>query len=299
LKLVTALFVLLVLALPRAGGRPGRRGVIELLRVSVTFAQPGGERVHALRDVTLVVPEGQFVTVIGSNGSGKSTMLSAVAGTVAPAAGEVRIAGNPVTRWPEHRRAALVGRVVQDPFRGTCPGMTVAENLRLAALRGRRHGLGRGLDRGERARYAAQLAQLGVGLERRLDADVGTLSGGQRQALTLLMAIVRRPEVLLLDEHTAALDPRAAAHVAALTERLVREQALTTLMVTHSMSQALELGDRTLMMHGGRVVDDAQGEARRRMRAQDLVDRFTALKTGEFAVDAAAGLAASPAAGPR
>jgi ABC-type uncharacterized transport system ATPase component len=183
--------------------------VIELSALEKTFEQPGGERVPALRGVDLTIPGGQFLTVIGSNGSGKSTILNVVAGTYLPDAGGIGIAGTDVTRWPEHRRAALLGRVFQDPFKGTCPSMTVAENLRMAELRGKRRGLRVGLDRASLERYRAGLASMGMRLEGRLEATMGTLSGGQRQAVTLLMATIGRPMLLLLDEHTAALDPRA------------------------------------------------------------------------------------------
>lgn len=259
--------------------------MIDVQSVDKTFTQPGGDTVHALRSVCLQVPEGQFVTTIGTNGSGKSTLLNAVAGTFAPDAGRVFIAGVDVTRQPEHKRARLIGRVFQDPFRGTCPSLTVAENLRLAAERGQRRHLRIGLTRKERARYADALERFGMGLEARMDAGVGTLSGGQRQAVTLLMATIRRPALLLLDEHTAALDPRAADQIASITKEIVREQRLTTLMVTHSMSQALALGDRTIMMHQGAIIDDLDGAERRRTRVQDLLDRFARLRQAELLSD--------------
>jgi len=183
--------------------------MIELTKLEKTFEQPGGERAIALRGVDLTMPAGQFLTVIGSNGSGKSTILNVIAGTYRPDAGTISVANTDVTRWPEHKRAKLIGRVFQDPFKGTCPSMTVAENLRLAELRGKRRGLRLGLSRSSRERYREALASLGMRLEGRLEASMGTLSGGQRQAITLLMATISRPELLLLDEHTAALDPRA------------------------------------------------------------------------------------------
>jgi putative ABC transport system ATP-binding protein len=252
--------------------------MIELHSLEKTFEQPGGERVPALRDVSLELPAGQFLTVIGSNGSGKSTILNVIAGTYLTDAGTIRIAGHDVTRWPEHRRAALIGRVFQDPFKGTCPSMTVAENLRMAELRGARRGLRVGLDRASLARYREALASLGMRLEGRLEASMGTLSGGQRQAITLLMATLTRPELLLLDEHTAALDPRAAEQVMFVTEHLVRTQKLTTLMVTHSMEQAVRFGDRTVMMHRGLVVADLAGEERRGVTEADLLVKFAELR---------------------
>lgn len=259
--------------------------MIEIERLEKTFTQPGGERVPALRGIDLVIPTGQFVTVIGTNGSGKSTLLNAVAGSFLPDAGSIRIAGVDVTRQPEFRRAALIGRVFQDPFKGTCPSMSVAENLRMAELRGLRRGLRVGLSKSALERYHAQLKALGMRLEGRLKASMGTLSGGQRQAVTLLMATLRRPQLLLLDEHTAALDPRAAEQVIEITDQVVREHKLTTLMVTHSMEQALEQGDRTIMVHRGEILADLSGSAREGLDVNDLLTRFTELRyTVEFAV---------------
>ena len=259
--------------------------MIEIERLEKTFLQPGGEKVLALRGVDLVIPSGQFVTVIGTNGSGKSTLLNAVAGSFLPDAGTIRIAGIDVTRQSEFRRAALIGRVFQDPFKGTCPSMTVAENLRMAELRGSRRGLRLGLSRAAFERYHTLLSGLGMRLEKRLKASMGTLSGGQRQAVTLLMGTLQRPQLLLLDEHTAALDPRAAEQVIQITNQVVREHALTTLMVTHSMEQALEQGDRTIMMHRGEILADLSGKEREGLDAGDLLKRFAELRyTVEFAV---------------
>jgi len=259
--------------------------MIEISAVEKTFDQPGGDQVLALRGVDLKIPAGQFLTVIGSNGSGKSTILNVIAGTYLTDTGTIRIGETEVTRWPEHRRAALLGRVFQDPFKGTCPSMTVAENLRMAELRGKRRGLRVGLDRASLERYRAGLASLGMRLEGRLQASMGTLSGGQRQAVTLLMATISRPSLLLLDEHTAALDPRAAEQIMSVTEHLVRTHALTTLMVTHSMEQAVRFGDRTIMMHRGMIVADLSGEERRGVTEADLLVRFAELRyTAEMRV---------------
>jgi putative ABC transport system ATP-binding protein len=259
--------------------------MIEISGLSRTFTQPGGDKVAALRDVNLTIPTGQFVTVIGTNGSGKSTLLNAIAGTFLPDEGSIRIAGVDVTRQPEFRRAALIGRVFQDPFKGTCPSMSVAENLRMAELRGESRGLRVGLSRPAMERYHTMLSGLGMRLEGRLKASMGTLSGGQRQAVTLLMATLKRPQLLLLDEHTAALDPRAAEQIIHVTNQVVRENSLTTLMVTHSMEQALEQGDRTIMMHRGEVLADLAGREREGLDAGDLLKRFTELRyTIEFAV---------------
>jgi putative tryptophan/tyrosine transport system ATP-binding protein len=252
--------------------------MIELTSLEKTFAQPGGDVVPALRGVSLTIPAGQFLTVIGSNGSGKSTILNVIAGTYLTDTGTIRIASVDVTRWPEHRRAAHVGRVFQDPFKGTCPSMTVAENLRMAELRGKRRRLRVGLDRASLERYREALASLGMRLEGRLQASMGTLSGGQRQAVTLLMATLTRPDLLLLDEHTAALDPRAAEQIMTVTDHVVRTQRLTTLMVTHSMEHAVRFGDRTIMMHRGMVIADLSGDERRGVTEADLLVRFAELR---------------------
>jgi len=242
------------------------------------FVQPGGEEVPALCGVDLAMAAGEFLTVIGTNGSGKSTLLNALAGGFLPDSGTITIDGKDVTRSPEHRRAALIGRVFQDPFKGSCPSMTVAENLRMAELRGTRRGLRLGLDAETRVRYRDRLARLRMRVENRLDALMGTLSGGQRQAITLIMATLRRPSLLLLDEHTAALDPRAAERVLMVTREVVQEHQLTTLMVTHSMEEALSLGERTIMMHRGCVVADLSGGDRKGTRVSDLLERFASLR---------------------
>jgi putative ABC transport system ATP-binding protein len=252
--------------------------VIAVAGLEKTFDQPGGDRVRALCGIDLDLSGGQFLTVIGSNGSGKSTILNAIAGTFLPDAGTITIGGREVTRLPEHRRAELIGRVFQDPFKGTCPSMTVAENLRLAEQRGERRRLRIGLDRRCLERYRELLASLGMRLEGRLQAMMGTLSGGQRQAVTLLMATIRRPALLLLDEHTAALDPRAAEQIMAVTDQVVRTHALTTLMVTHSMEHAVQFGDRTVMMHRGSIIADLQGEERKGVTEADLLVRFAELR---------------------
>ncbi len=259
--------------------------MIEVRQLEKTFVQPGGEEVRALRGIDLTIPTGQFVTVIGTNGSGKSTLLNAVAGAFLPDSGSIKIADTDVTRMAEYDRASLIGRVFQDPFKGTCPSMTVAENLRMAELRGKRRGLRIGLSRSNVSRYREMLAKLNMRLENRLNASMGTLSGGQRQAITLLMATVCRPHLLLLDEHTAALDPKAAEQVMALTNQIVRENSLTTMMVTHSMDQALEQGDRTVMVHRGEILADLAGPTRAGLNADDLLKRFNELKyTVEFQI---------------
>jgi putative ABC transport system ATP-binding protein len=258
--------------------------MIEIERLEKTFTQPGGDQVAALRSVDLTIPTGQFITVIGTNGSGKSTLLNAIAGSFLPDGGKIRIADVDVTRKPEYARAALIGRVFQDPFKGTCPSMSVAENLRMAEQRGERRRLRVGLNRAALDRYHTQLKGLGMRLEGRLKATMGTLSGGQRQAVTLLMSTLKRPQLLLLDEHTAALDPRAADQVINVTNQVVRENSLTTLMVTHDMEQALAQGDRTIMMHRGEILADLSGAERAGLDVNDLLRRFAELRyTIEFA----------------
>lgn len=241
--------------------------------------------VHALRGVDLHLVAGQFVTVIGSNGAGKSTLFNVIAGVYPPSQGRVIIDGRDVTAWPEHRRAALVGRVFQDPLLGTAASMSIAQNLTLALLRSQPHRLRTGVTKARLDYFQALLAPLGLGLEKRLTTRVALLSGGQRQALTLVMATLARPKLVLLDEHTAALDPATAANILALTKQFVAEQGLTTLMITHNMQQALSNGDRTLMMDSGRIVLDLSGEERRQMTVQALIDRFSQARHSQLLED--------------
>jgi putative ABC transport system ATP-binding protein len=254
-----------------------------------TFAPGTPNEQRALQGVDLTMDERAFVVVLGGNGSGKSTLLNAIAGTVSLDRGTVRIAGRDVTRWPEWRRAALVGRVFQNPMSGSIPHLTVAENLAVAARRGRRRGVMIGaLSRSRRRELAERVRELGLGLEDRLDTAVGALSGGQRQALTLLMATLVRPELLLLDEHTSALDPSSTEQVVRLTEEIVRKEGLTTLMVTHSMPQALSLGDRVVLMHRGRIVESIGGARKRQLRVDQLLDSFDRLRTADLVDESSA-----------
>lgn len=245
----------------------------------------GEQHVVALDGIDLHVPKGQFITIIGSNGAGKSTLLNAVAGVFLVDEGSIMLEGKDVTFVPEHRRAAKVARVFQNPLDGTAASMTVEENIALAAARGRRRRLRRGVRSAEREKTMEALARLQLGLEDRLLQPAGLLSGGQRQALSLLMATMTRPSILLLDEHTAALDPKSAEHISNLTERLTREYELTTLMVTHNMEQALRMGDRTIMMHGGQIVLDIAGPDRKKMTVEDLVDRFAQVRGARLVDD--------------
>jgi len=264
--------------------------VLELDRVSKTFFPATPNEVRALRGVSLQVEEGSFVVVIGTNGSGKSTLLNAVAGTFLVDDGLIRLAEQNVTRWPEHRRAQLIGRVFQNPFSGTAPSMSIAENLVIAAKRGQRRGLAWALKSSVRDGMRAAISRLNMGLEDRLDNAIGSLSGGQRQALTLLMATWRKPKLLLLDEHTAALDPKSADQVIKLSEEIIARDKLTTLMVTHSMPQAVHLGDRLIMMHQGRIIHDFSGAEKRRLRTEDLLARFEAVRRAELLDETAAAL---------
>lgn len=242
------------------------------------FSVGGGSLKTAVNAVDLTVETGQFVTVIGSNGAGKSTLLNLVAGRHAPDSGKISLDGTDITDWSEHRRAAFIGRVFQDPLQGTAASMTIEENLSMAACRGRRRGLRRGVTASNRTTFRELLAQLELGLEDRLRSDVGLLSGGQRQSLSLIMATMTRPSLLLLDEHTAALDPKTARQVLDLTTRIVAEFGLTTLMVTHNLEHALRIGDRTIMMHEGTIVLDISGPERSRMTVQELLDEFTRVR---------------------
>ncbi|HYE01322.1 MAG TPA: ABC transporter ATP-binding protein [Alphaproteobacteria bacterium] len=254
--------------------------------IKVTFNAGTVLETRALRGVSLAIPESQFVTIIGSNGAGKSTLLSALAGEVIPGEGSIAIGGTDVTRWPTERRAGLVARVFQDPMAGTCADLSIEENLALAAARGGRRGLGAALPRALREEFRERLARLGLGLERRLGDKMALLSGGQRQAVSLVMAALRPMKLLLLDEHTAALDPKTAAFVLDLTRQIVEEGRLTALMVTHSMRQALDIGDRTVMLHEGRVVFDVADERRRGLDVPDLLALFEQARREKLSDDA-------------
>jgi putative tryptophan/tyrosine transport system ATP-binding protein len=248
-----------------------------VLRIdSVTKVFHPGEvnEVAALQDVSLDVPEGRFLAVIGGNGSGKSTLLNLIAGAFIPDRGKIFIAARDVTAVPEHRRARLLGRVFQDPLKGTCAGLTIEENFALAATRGEWRGLGPALSRALREEIRSRLALLGMGLEDRMKTKVGVLSGGQRQAITILAAVFKRPGLLLLDEHTAALDPRTSRMIMELTTRIVREQHLTTLMVTHNLAHVFQGADRAIMMSRGSIAQDMGSDRLRAMDTQDLLALF-------------------------
>ncbi|MBN1957293.1 MAG: ATP-binding cassette domain-containing protein [Desulfuromonadales bacterium] len=259
--------------------------MIEIKDLVKTFHRGSVNEVLALSGITLKMRKGDFITIIGSNGAGKSTLLNCLAGSTGIDSGHIVIDEEDVSRWPEHRRSTWISRVFQDPLLGTCGSLSIEQNLALANRRGRSHGLGRGVKRSDQEIFKKQLAQLGLGLESRLKDKVGLLSGGQRQALTLLMATMIRPKVLLLDEHTAALDPKTAHQVLSLTQKLIKEQHLTALMVTHNMQQALQLGNRLIMLHGGRVILDVSGAEKQAMAVEDLLEQFYKVRGEEFVSD--------------
>ena len=260
---------------------------LELINVNKTFNRGTVNEKTALDNVSLSLSPGDFVTVIGGNGAGKSTMLNAIAGVWPLDSGSILIGGKNVTALPEHKRAAVLGRVFQDPMMGTAADMSIIENLALAARRGKRRTLRWEIKKAERQAYAEQLAALGLGLETRMTNKVGLLSGGQRQAVTLLMATLEKPDLLLLDEHTAALDPKTAATVLELSDRIIREHSLTALMVTHNMQNAIDYGNRLIMMHEGRIILDIAGEKKKALTVEALMKQFEAVSGAEFSTDRA------------
>ena len=259
--------------------------MISLENITKYFHRGSINEVLALEDVSLKVRTGDFITIIGSNGAGKSTLHNCVAGSYPIDHGSISIDGDDVTTWPEHRRASNISRVFQNPLLGTCASLTIEQNLALAARRGRPHGLGLGVKKRDRDLFQEKLKHLGLELEDRLKDKVGLLSGGQRQALTMLMATMVRPKVLLLDEHTAALDPKTAHQILDLTTLVVSKERLTTLMVTHNMKQALQLGNRLVMMHRSRIILDVDGDEKSRLTVEDLIERFYTARGEEFSQD--------------
>ena len=248
--------------------------MLEIKNVHKTFNPGTINEKKALNGIDLVLNEGDFVTVIGGNGAGKSTMLNMVAGVYPVDCGSITIDGVDVTKLPEHKRAKYIGRVFQDPMNGTAASMQIIENLALASRRGSHRGLGPGVKHKEKEAYKKMLASLDLGLEDRLTSKVGLLSGGQRQAVTLLMATIRKPKLLLLDEHTAALDPKTAKQVLDLTEQIVAENNLTTIMITHNMKDAINIGNRLVMMNDGKIIYDVQGEEKKALTTADLLAKF-------------------------
>lgn len=248
--------------------------MLELIDVKKTFNLGTINEKRALTGVSITLEDGDFVTIIGGNGAGKSTTLNAIAGVWPIDEGAILINGQNVTGLPEHKRAKYLGRVFQDPMTGTAATMEIQENLALAARRGKSRGLGWGVTGKERAEYHELLKTLELGLEDRMSTKVGLLSGGQRQALTLLMATLKKPEILLLDEHTAALDPKTAAKVLDLSDRIIAENHLTAMMVTHNMADAIKHGNRLIMMNDGKIIYDVKGEEKKKLTVEDLLKKF-------------------------
>lgn len=238
------------------------------------FHKGSVNEVFALNNVSLDVAEGDFITIIGSNGAGKSTLLNAIAGVFAMDTGRIRVNGRDVTAWPEYKRAQFIARVFQDPLLGSCPSATIEQNLALAKKRGHFRGFARGVKKKDRSGFREKLKTLDLGLENRLDDRVGLLSGGQRQALTMLMATMTRPKVLLLDEHIAALDPKTARQILLLTQKIVTEENLTTLMITHNMKHAIAYGNRLIMLHQGRIICDIGPDEKAGLTVEDLLEKF-------------------------
>ena len=259
--------------------------MLEIQNIYKTFNRGTINEKKALDGVNLNLNPGDFVTIIGGNGAGKSTTLNAIAGTWLVDEGKIIVDGTDITRLPEHKRAVYLGRVFQDPMTGTAATMSIEENMAIASRRGEHRGLGWGITRKEREEYKRQLKTLDLGLEDRLSSKVGLLSGGQRQAITLLMAAAKKPKLLLLDEHTAALDPKTAAKVLAISDKIIEEHNLTAMMVTHNMKDAIAHGNRLVMMHEGRIIYDVSGEEKKRLHVSDLLNKFEKVSGGEFAND--------------
>ena len=259
--------------------------MLEIKNVSKTFNAGTINEKRALTDLSLSLNDGDFVTVIGGNGAGKSTLLNAVAGVWPVDSGSILIDGEDVTGMPEYKRAKYIGRVFQDPMMGTAPNMQIEENLALAYRRGRKRGLKWGVTNAEREIYREKLATLGLGLEDRMTAKVGLLSGGQRQALTLLMSSLKKPKLLLLDEHTAALDPATAAKVLEISDKIVEENQLTTMMITHNMKDAIRHGNRLIMMNQGKIILDIRGEEKQHLSKHELIEMFAQIASSPLESD--------------
>ena len=259
--------------------------MLDIQNLSKTFNPGTVNEKKALSSLSLHLDEGDFVTIVGSNGAGKSTLFNAIAGSFYADEGSISLAGKDITFMPEHERSRRIGRLFQDPLRGTAPSMTIEENLALAARRGKPRTLRIGITKAEREQYRELLKTLDLGLEDRLTARVGLLSGGQRQALTLLMATMNKPKLLLLDEHTAALDPKTALKVLTLSAKIVEENHLTTMMITHNMKDAIKYGNRLIMMYEGHIIYDVSGEEKKNLHVSDLLAKFQIASGGEFAND--------------
>ena len=259
--------------------------MLEIQDLHKTFNKGTINEKVALAGVDLQLNPGDFVTIIGGNGAGKSTTLNAIAGVWPVDQGNIIVDGVDITNLPEHKRASYLGRVFQDPMTGTAATMSIEENMAIAARRGKKRGLGWGITKKEREEFKEQLKELDLGLDERMSSKVGLLSGGQRQAITLLMAAIQEPKLLLLDEHTAALDPKTAAKVLAISEKLIAEHHLTAMMVTHNMKDAIAHGNRLIMMHEGKIIYDVSGEEKKNLKVANLLKKFEEVSGGEFAND--------------
>lgn len=259
--------------------------MLRLQKVSKTFNLGTVNEKQVLHEINLELNEGDFVTIIGGNGAGKSTMLNMIAGVYPVDCGIITLDGKDISLAPEYERAKMIGRVFQDPMMGTATDMQIVENLAMAKRRGKSRGLRWGVTKSEKKQYYEAVKSLGLGLEERLSSKVGLLSGGQRQALTLLMATLQKPKLLLLDEHTAALDPATSAKVLSLTDKIVNEQGLTALMVTHNMKDAIDVGNRLIMMYDGHIIYDVKGEEKKNLKVADLLKKFEEASGNEFVND--------------
>lgn len=259
--------------------------MLELININKNYNPGSVNELCLFRDFNLTVKDGEFVSVVGSNGSGKTSMLNIICGSIAVDSGKILIHGEDITRQKDYIRQRRIGRVYQDPSKGTCPGMTILENMSIAENKGKPYNLGRGVNKAKLEEYREMLRPLNLGLEDKMGVQVGSLSGGQRQALALLMATMTPIDFLILDEHTAALDPKTAEIIMELTDQVVKEKKVTTIMVTHNLRYAVEYGNRLIMMHEGKIIYDVAGEEKKNLKVADLLAKFEEVSGGEFAND--------------
>ena len=259
--------------------------MLELININKNYNPGSVNELCLFKDFNLTVKDGEFVSVVGSNGSGKTSMLNIICGSIAVDSGRILIHGEDITKQKDYIRQRRIGRVYQDPAKGTCPSMTILENMSIAENKGKPYNLGRGVNKAKLEEYREMLRPLNLGLEDKMGVQVGSLSGGQRQALALLMATMTPIDFLILDEHTAALDPKTAEIIMELTDQVVREKKVTTIMVTHNLRYAVEYGNRLIMMHEGRIIYDVAGEEKKNLQVEDLLERFEKVSGEEFAND--------------